>query len=343
MKRVLIIRFSALGDVTIVVPWIRSLVTQYPDTQFTLLSKSFHRDLFADIQAPNFVFYGADLKGRHRGILGLIKLYGDAQLSKMDIVCDLHASQRSLFLSFLLFLSGASIAHIRKERMARRRLVRSKKKVFSPLKSISERYKSVFARMGYSKVFPYVWSPEEKKHCLQAMESRIGPKDVPWIGIAPFAQHQGKIYPLEKMEKVLAHFAARQDCRLFLFGGGRQEMAVFEQWKQDHSCVEIASGKGLQQDIHLIACMDVMLSMDSANMHIASMVGTRVVSVWGATHPYAGFYGIGQAEEHVVSLPLPCRPCSVYGNKACMRGDYACLNDIAPEHIIQKIEEVLAV
>ena len=87
--------------------------------------------------------------------------------------------------------------------------------------------------------------------------------------------------------------------------------------------------------------LDVMVSMDSANMHLASLVGTPVVSVWGATHPYAGFMGFGQKEENAIQLDMPCRPCSIYGNKPCHRGDYACLRDIAPARIINKVEQLL--
>ena len=87
--------------------------------------------------------------------------------------------------------------------------------------------------------------------------------------------------------------------------------------------------------------LDVMLSMDSANMHLASLVATPVVSVWGATHPYAGFMGWNQNPENVIQIPLECRPCSIFGQKACLRGDYACMNRIAPETIVEQIEKNL--
>jgi ADP-heptose:LPS heptosyltransferase len=87
--------------------------------------------------------------------------------------------------------------------------------------------------------------------------------------------------------------------------------------------------------------LDVMLSMDSANMHMASLVATPVVSIWGATHPYAGFMGWGQDSANVIQVDLDCRPCSIYGQKPCLRGDYACLNMIKPETIVEKINTLL--
>ena len=83
--------------------------------------------------------------------------------------------------------------------------------------------------------------------------------------------------------------------------------------------------------------LDVMISMDSSNMHLASLTDTPVVSIWGATHPFAGFLGWNQKAEDCVQLDLPCRPCSVYGNKPCFRGDYACLNGISSEEILNKL------
>ena len=71
-------------------------------------------------------------------------------------------------------------------------------------------------------------------------------------------------------------------------------------------------------------------------MHLASLVGTRVVSIWGATHPYAGFLGYGQRESDCIQRALDCRPCSIYGNKKCRYGDYRCL-DIPAEEVAKRI------
>jgi ADP-heptose:LPS heptosyltransferase len=95
------------------------------------------------------------------------------------------------------------------------------------------------------------------------------------------------------------------------------------------------------QELILMSHLDVMLSMDSANMHLASLTGTPVVSVWGATHPMAGFLGFNQSEDNIIQLDLDCRPCSIYGNKSCRRGDYACLQNIPPERIVERISTLI--
>nr|AIA86245.1 CAZy families GT9 protein [uncultured Prevotella sp.] len=91
----------------------------------------------------------------------------------------------------------------------------------------------------------------------------------------------------------------------------------------------------------LISHLKVMISMDSANMHLASLTGTPVVSIWGATHYYAGFMGWGQHPENATEVSLSCRPCSIFGNKACFRKDYACLQRITPDMIVSKIEKIV--
>ena len=164
-----------------------------------------------------------------------------------------------------------------------------------------------------------------------------------WIGIAPFAKHRGKIYPIELQEQVVAHFAANPTVKVFLFGGGKEEQEVFDRWTKKYPSVTSLIGKlNLSTELNLMSYLDVMLSMDSANMHLASLVGIPVVSIWGATHPYAGFMGWKQQPDHTVQLDLSCRPCSVYGQKPCFRGDYACLMQITPRQVIEKIERIIS-
>ena len=181
---------------------------------------------------------------------------------------------------------------------------------------------------------------------LRLLPSEIGQKKAfqQWIGIAPFAAHQGKIYPEQKMERVIGQLLAEHaNARLFFFGGGGHERDVINKWCQQYPRCLNASVlcDSLQAELVLMSRLDVMLSMDSANMHLASLTATPVVSIWGATHPYAGFMGWNQPADRAIQLPMSCRPCSIYGNKPCLRGDYACLNDITPETIVERINHII--
>ena len=130
--------------------------------------------------------------------------------------------------------------------------------------------------------------------------------------------------------------------KIFLFGGGDKEIKLLNQLQNQHENVIVLAGKlKFKQELDVISNLDTMLSMDSGNAHIAAMLGVKVITLWGATHPYAGFMGWKQLPVNTVQLDLSCRPCSVYGQKPCWRGDYACLRDIKPEQVIAKIEGIV--
>jgi ADP-heptose:LPS heptosyltransferase len=142
------------------------------------------------------------------------------------------------------------------------------------------------------------------------------------------------------MEEVVGRLSGQlQQSRLFLFGGGKEEKMLLDEWAGKYAKCTNASSLlgGLQQELVLMSQLDCMVSMDSANMHLASLVAVPVVSVWGATHPYAGFMGWQQKEENAVQVDLPCRPCSIYGERECRFHDYRCLTRIKPEAIVKRV------
>jgi ADP-heptose:LPS heptosyltransferase len=168
-----------------------------------------------------------------------------------------------------------------------------------------------------------------------------GDKEKIRIGIAPFAKHKEKMYPLEKMEKVV-EVLINKGYKIFLFGGGPEEINVLANWEHVYPGVtNLAGVLSLEDELIVISQLDLMISMDSANMHLASLYSVPVVSIWGATHPYAGFYGFRQNPENIIQADLYCRPCSVFGNKKCFRGDWACMQMIDPQIIVEKTEKLL--
>ena len=266
------------------------------------------------------------------------------QVEDKFYVADLHGVLRSRFLSFCFKLSGVKVAYIDKERGKRKKLTSVENKVLTPQTTSFERYALVFKQLGFSFPLSFHSIFGNEKGNIENIRSVVGYKEVhdKWIGVAPFAAHQGKVYPIELQEQVVRSLSSRENVKLFLFGGGKKEVAQLEQWQQAYPRVVSVAGKlKMAEELALMSHLDVMLAMDSGNMHLASLVGTPVVSVWGATHPYAGFMGWGQSEKNAVQISLPCRPCSIFGNKPCIRGDYACLRQITPNQIIEKVESLL--
>lgn len=346
-EHILVIRFSALGDVAMTVPVVYSLACQYPDVRITVLSRGIARTFFEDL-APNVNFMEADVKKEYHGVKGLNRLYRRLVAKQFSAVADLHSVLRSEYLRFRFNLGHFRVAHIDKHRRQRRQLVaQGDKKKLTPLSTPFENYREVFARLGYpinQITFHSIFG--EEKGNLNLLPRAVGPKRSweQWIGIAPTAAHKGKAYPSDKMEQVVRQLTERYPkARIFLFGRGKKEDELFTCWtEQMPQCLFVSRHlETMHQELILMSHLDVMVSMDSANMHLASLTATPVVSVWGATHPLAGFMGWNQNKENAVGIELPCRPCSIYGQKACRFGDYHCLSDIAPGAIITKVCRIL--
>ena len=345
-EHILVIRFSALGDVAMAVPVVWALANQYPDIRVTVLSRGPARPLFDDL-APNVNFMEADVKHEYHGVRGLNALYRRLAAKQFTKVADLHNVLRSDYLRMRFNLGRYRVEHIDKHRRMRRQLTSYKKKVRQQLPTSFENYAEVFARLGYPvdiSLFHSIFPPEGgNQNMLPAI---IEPKSSfqKWIGIAPFAAHKGKIYPPQLMEQVIAQLIQKQpNARIFLFGQGDLEEEYFKQWcDQYKQCLYVGKHcETLYQELILMSHLDVMLSMDSANMHLASLTAIPVVSIWGATHPMAGFLGYHQSQENAIQVDLDCRPCSIFGNKPCKRGDYACLNNIPPERIVERITSII--
>lgn len=342
MKKILVIRLSAIGDVAMTVPVISSLSKAYPDTEITFVSQKFASGFIKYI--PRVKMFEVDLKGRHKGFLGIFRLYFDLKkLGRFNLIADLHDVIRSKIIRFLFSLSFTKIRVIDKGRKEKHDLTKIDGKVLRQLDTSVNRYAKVFYDGGYKfdVEFDYLFT---KAPLTENITSITGLRENKWVGIAPFAKHKGKIYPLKSMEKVIDILTTNKNIKVFLFGGGTYEKGILEDWaKRYPNTVSLAGKLSIEDELKVISNLEVLVSMDSANMHLASLVNTCVVSIWGATHPFAGFYGWNQNPRHALQINLPCRPCSIYGNKDCFRKDYACLNLITPNDIVSKItDEIIA-
>lgn len=333
MKTILVIRSSAMGDVAITVPVLKQFRRQYPDVKIVMLTPQFLAPFFDDIDHLQVVDIA--LNGRHAGLIGLWRLYRELRNGHhFDQVIDLHDKIYSKLLRKFFRLWGTPTYHIEKGRTDKKRLTDHRSKQMVQLPSTIDRYADTFARAGY---------PLQLSHRLEKIARPIpelfAPKEAVWIGLAPFAKHQGKMLPIETIEKLIQKIAIEKPrIRFFIFGGGATEAAQGARLEELYPNTASAVGRlKLREEIDLMANLDVMISMDSSAMHICSIVGTQVISVWGATHHYAGFLGYGQSTEQIVGIDdLDCRPCSVYGNKPCMKGTYECLHRITEEMIAAK-------
>ena len=346
MSNVLIIRLSALGDVAMTIPVVYSAAEANPQDAFTVLTHENLLPLFIN-RPPNVSVKGVNTKSTEKSLWGFLRYIFRLRKCNFDVALDLHSVIRSRIADVFFRLSGKKVFIIDKGRNERRNIVRRPPKKIEPLLQTVDRYADVFHAAGYrfDETFTSLFEkmPVDEKMADEKMPvDMAGEKKGFWVGIAPFAKHKGKIYPIEKMAQVMAQLSERDDITLFLFGGRGEEEELLNRWAAEYkNTVNMAGRYALSVELAFMSRLDVLVSMDSANMHLASIAGTKVISVWGATHPYAGFYGYRQPKDLAIQVDLPCRPCSIYGNKPCYRGDWACMREILPEQITRKVNDYL--
>lgn len=334
-------RLSAMGDVAMTVPVLRAFVKQYPEVKVTVISRPFFKPFFDGI--PNLDFFAFDEKERHKGFSGLLRLYRDVKKLKIDAFADLHNVLRSKIVSLLFALSGKKRATVDKGREGKKELTRAENKIFKQLPTMFERHAKVFEELGFPLDLSNPTFLEKAKLSSEILEI-IGNQNQKLIGIAPFAQYDSKIYPQDLMQEVITKLAENKSYKILLFGGGKKEIEILDSLSQPFENVINMAGKiKFQQELQLISNLDVMLSMDSGNAHIAAMLGIKVVTLWGATHPYAGFLPFNQTLENSLTSDrnqYPKLPTSVYGNKI-VEGYEDAMRSISPEKVVFSIQSQL--
>ena len=323
------------------VPVLRSFVSQYPEVKITVVSRPFFKPFFDGIS--NISFFAFDEKERHKGITGLLRLFQDLKKLDIDAFADLHNVLRSKIVRSFFALSGIKVTYTDKGRTAKKALTREENKVFKQLPTMFERHAKVFEEIGFTVDLSHPVFPKKQTLDIEIIKL-IGDKSQKLIGIAPFAQYDSKVYPLDLLEQVIVELALDKNNTILLLGGGKKEIGILDSLSNNKENVINTAGQlKFQQELTLISNLNVMLSMDSGNAHIAAMLGVKVVTLWGATHPFAGFSPFNQPIEYTLVSDrnqFPKIPTSVYGNKK-VEGYEDAMRTISPESIVEKIKSLL--
>ena len=338
-KHIMVLRFSALGDVAMCLPVLRCLFQSYPELHLTVVTRKRFAPLFEEL--PNTTVFCPDFGGAHKGIGGLYRLYKTLLAQRPNAIADLHNVLRTKILrSYFAPRFWIRKAVLDKGRKAKKQLTRARQKTLVPLVPQIHRYAQVFERLG----FPVSLNSHEfppKPLCPNTAALKPD-QDKKWIGVAPFAAHKGKQYPLDLMQKVVAFL--QQDYQVILFGFGREERAQLDVWAKAYKNVANATSVyAFDAELRLIAQLDLMISMDSANGHLAANYNIPVISLWGATHPCLGFAPFGQADSNSLTADrqqYPLLPTAFYGNKI-RRGYEDAMRSIAPKRVIELALELL--
>ncbi len=336
LPHIAIIRLSAMGDVAITVPVILALTAQYPEVKITVVSRPFLKPIFENI--PNVKFFSAHTHREHKGLLGLFRLYRDLKSHRITAIADLHNVLRSKVLRFLFALSGKKVAFTDKGRSEKGALTSLTNKKFQPLKTMVERHLETFKNLGYTINLqtPYFLKPVViPKKATQILGDKTGK----WIGIAPFAHYSGKTYPIDLMRKVIEELSNKEGFKILLFGGDSDFERLETLVNGKFNVYNFAKKISFKEELQLISNLDVMLSMDSGNAHLAALFGVKTITLWGATHPYAGFAPYNQPTENCLVADrdqYPLLPTSVYGNKK-VAGYEDAMRSIPVDRIVARV------
>lgn len=330
-RHLLVFRTSAMGDVAMLPHALRALKARYPEVRVTVATQPQFKPFFKGLDVE---FLDVDVRGEHHPMRKMWHLAAEMRRRGVDAVADVHGVLRSRIVTCAMKLHGIAIARIDKGRKEKESFIEHRGHDMAPLRHTVLRYCDVFRELGY--VFD-----DPQPVTRVSRPNPFGEKQGVWIGFAPFSAQPGKTYPEDLSQRAVELLAARYD-RVFIHSGGGEEQRFAEEMERRYPNVTALFGKvRFDGEIDLIANLDCVVSMDSLVMHLASLVATPVVSVWGATHPSLGFLGYGTSPAGILQPEMPCRPCSVFGNRPCHYGDFRCMREIAPEQIVERVGQLI--
>ncbi len=323
--RILLVRFSSIGDILLTTPLIRALRARHPGARIDALTKARFAPLLADNPHLDAVLTPAEGES-------LASLAARLRPARYTHRLDLHGSLRSRQLRLLL---PGHWRGYRKHRLARGFLVLTHRNHYpAGTPPVPERYFEAAAGLD---VRPDGGPPEfglapaalaEAAAYLGSAGLRAGRR---LVALAPGAAHATKRWPVEHWQALAASLAARGHSLVIV--GGPEDVPMADEVAAAAPGAVVAAGRfGLQGTGALLARSTALVSGDTGVMHMATGVGTPVVALFGPTVEAFGFFPY-RASATVLQRDLPCRPCSRMGGPVCPLGHHDCLRGILPEAV----------
>ena len=329
MKKILLIRFSSIGDIVLTTPVIRCIHRQMPGAELHVLTKSSYRSLYASNPNINKVY---DTSGALEEVLSQLKAEG------YDFVVDLHKNWRSLRVRWALHCPSASFP-----KLDFQKFLYTKLKIGSlPKVHIVDRYFNAVERLGVhndGQGLDFFFSEGDELHYEDLPETfQDG-----FVAVVIGGQHTTKILPVEKVVEVCEAL----EYPVLLVGGSEDSAKGERIVEKVGKNVENYCGRlTLGQSASLLNLADVVLTNDTGMMHIAAALRKTIVSVWGNTVPEFGMYPYlpeGMAPAVIIeNKTLKCRPCDKLGYDKCPKGHFDCMRSLDAREIAEKIKAGLS-
>ena len=329
LRRVLLIRLSALGDILLMTPMLNLLRVACPQAQIDVLVKAEYRDL---LRAHPGIARLLTFDSRQP----LLHMLRGLRTDRYDLALDLHCTPRSQLL--LRGLRARRKLTYNKRVLRRALLVRLGWNTLRRMTPVPELYAAPLRRLGLTGQLgaPSMHLDSESTKAMQAHIARSLPDapDQPLLAVAPGARWLTKRWPVERFAAVAQELAREKQAAVVILGGPDESQLAHA--IHDKLDVPVINGVGTLSLMHSAALLSrcrLLVSNDSGLMHMATALQVPVVAVFGPTVQEFGFYPF-QARAEVVSEPLSCRPCSTKGSRRCPRGHHACMQDISSARVL---------
>jgi ADP-heptose:LPS heptosyltransferase len=331
--KILVIRFSSIGDIVLTTPVVRCLKKQYPQAQLHYLTK---KQFASILQSNPYLDKIHLLEGDLQPVvLELLK-------EKFDYVIDLHNNLRTKYVKVLLrqaFNSRIESFSVNKLNIRKWLLTRLKWK-WMPDVSIVDRYFETVKSLGVKNdgqgLDYFIPEEEEIKKDDLPMSHSLG-----YIACAIGGQHETKKMPLEKWKAL----CAKMPFPIVLLGGKEDVDMANEIRGVDEVKIYNACGKfSLNESADIVKRARVVITHDTGLMHIAAAFKKPIISIWGNTVPELGmfpYYGYNNLKSNVapqsfiMEQTLGCRPCSKIGYAKCPKGHFKCMQQQDLDKILE--------
>lgn len=324
---ILVIRFSAIGDVALSIPVLKNVITQNRDIEIYMLTKKNHEVFFRNIPSVHVIVYD-DVN--HSGIIGLYRFWKQ-YIRHLPIthIADLHNVIRSKLILFFYFFSTIKKAVIEKDRKEKNNAIANKTIQSKVLKHSAERYADVFRNLGFSCAL------QDRSETIM-----VSPKTKYNIGFAPFSKHNTKNISASKIAAILE--ALQKDIRfqIYLLCAPSERNAI--QNYCNNQVQFFTSNSTFEEEFLQLNQLDFILCTDSANMHMASLHKIPTLTIWGGTHPNMGFSSYYTTNTNFMH-DIACRPCSIYGSNTCPLQHYNCMNQIDVNALMANVYQRLSI
>jgi len=337
IRNILIIQTAFAGDVILATPLIRAAATEFPNAKIHFLAIPVTANVLENNPYLTRVWQ-YDKHNTDAGISGFIKIARKLRGEQFDLALIPHRSFRSALLSFF---SGAPI-RIGFDTSAGSFLLTHKIKYRKDIHEVERNLSLTEAFAIHSNLLvPEIFPDDNDRAVVEnALKASGGNFYGALIAVAPGSVWPTKRWPKELYTQLCQMLSSRKNP-VVLVGGPDDQGLCEEIAKAAHSSVTSLAGKlTLRQSAELLRRCRVLITNDSAPLHLASAVSTPTVAIFGPTSPEFGFYPY-QTKNRVVEKTLSCRPCSIHGGKKCPIGTHECMLGISPQEVMKAVEEVM--